>query len=666
MGPIIILICLIIILGFALFIGFFTKGFISKKNLAFFIPMLIILFIIYYLGYRYQGNTDFLTFIECLGGAIKGFKFEVVRNAVQPYMKENVIYAIDVYAGVIMSGLTLVSGVLGFFKVAIVNFFASNKRLVSNKLDIVFGYNKQAIAYAKKHNNSVLWVDPTLNKLSAEDKKTLFVQGVAYLYKPFTGKKLNRNTMFASKTIHIIVFQEDNEYLNSVLSTIEGMKNSSGKTYNFHVQANTDVLGFIDSKISAACKGRIGIVGSSFNTYELIGRAFSNNHNLAKYLPRAFFNDGTVLPDKTINVVMLGFGKTARAVFKSILINNQFVQIKGKKFTPKPINFYIYDKNDDSFGRSQVTYLENFAKINKKFSRGLESVELPYSIKHYSLDIKSDFKDYYLENFIQDETNFTFYFVCLNNNIENAAFADQIAHLTSEQKNVIFYNVDNQKEALAEQRNNVIPFGFKSAINSHQYITNDRLWALAALQNKNYNAIKGNESKELDERPIIEKQSNIYSNINLQFKLNVLGLDYVCDENAKGISEEQFFEIYDKDNIRSKEYDFNEYFKINTRTAIAYQEHLRWMMFYIINGYSALPFDQIKYENGRITHKDIPNRKHACLISYYELKSLADYEVKLSKGEKTLEDIETYKYDYQLLDSLFDTIVKEGYKIIEL
>lgn len=666
MGPIIILICLIIILGAALFIAFFTKGFISKKNLAFFIPMLVILFFIYYLGYSYQGNVDFLTFIECLGGGLKGFKFEVIRAAVSPYMKENVIYAIDVYAGVVMSGLTLTSGVLGFFKVAIVNFFASSKRLVSDKLDIVFGYNKQAIAYAKKHKHSVLWVDPSLNKLSADDKKNLFVQGVAYLYKPFNGKKLNRNTMFASKMIHIIVFQEDGEYLDVVLSTIEKMKNSSGKTYNFHVQANTDVLGFIDSKISAACKGRVGIIGSSFNTYELIGRAFSNSHNLAKYLPRAFFKDGTILPDKTINVVMLGFGKTARAVFKSILINNQFVQIEGKKFAPKPINFYIYDKNDDSFGRSQVTYLENFAAINKKFSRGLESIELPYNIKHYSLDVKSDFQDYYLENFIQNDDSFTFYFVCLNNNIENAAFADQIAHLTSEQKNVIFYNVDNKKEALAEQRDNVIPFGFKSAINSHQYITNDRLWALAALQNKNYNAIKGQESKELDERPIIEKQSNVYSNINLQFKLNLLGLDYIYDEKAEGISEEKFFEIYDEDNVRKKEYDFNEYFKLNARTAIAYQEHLRWMMFYIINGYSALPFDKIKYENGKLIHKDIPNRKHACLISYYELKTLAEYEAKLSKGKKKLEDVETYKYDYQLLDGLFDTIVKEGYKIIEL
>ncbi len=628
--------------------------------------MLIILFFIYYLGYSYQGNVDFLTFIECIGGGLKGFKFEVVRAAISPYMKENVIYAIDVYVGVIMSGLTLVSGVLGFFKVAIVNFFASSKRLVSKQLDIVFGYNKDAIAYAKKHKNSVLWVDPIINKLSAEDKKSLFIQGVAYLYKPFNGKKLNKNTVFASKMIHIIVFQKENEYFNAFLGTINGVKSRSGKTYNFHIQVNTDVSSFIDNKISAACKGRIGIIGSSFNTYELIGRAFSNEHNLAKYLPREFFKDGTILPEKNINVVMLGFGKTARSVFKSVLMNNQFVQIEGKKYTPKPINFYIYDKDDDSFGRSQVTYLENFAKINKKFSRGLDTIELPYSIKHYSLDIKCDFQDYYLENFIQNENTFTFYFVCLNNNIENAAFADQIAHLTSEQKNVIFYNVDTRREAIAEEKDNIIPFGFKSTINSHQYIADDRLWELAALQNKEYNALKGSENKELDERPIIEKQSNIYSNINLEFKLNLLGLDYVYDKNIEGLSEEQFFEIYDKDNIRKKEFDFNEYFKINTRTAIAYQEHLRWMMFYIMNGYSALPFDQIKYENGNIIHKDIPNKKHACLISYYELKALSEYEVKLSNNEKTLKDVDVFKFDYSSLDGLFDRIVKEGYKIIKL
>ena len=668
MGPVIIFICLILIIALAVVVGFFTKGFISSKNLAYFLPLLIVLFFIYYLGYSFQGKVDFITFIECLTGSLKGFKFEIVRSAVQPYMEANVLYAIDVYLAVLLSGITIISGLLGFFKIAIINFFKMLKRTSSRSLDIVFGTTNDAVEYVKKHRNSLLWVDPNLNKLTSDDKKAYFMAGVTYIYQRFTGKRINKYTVLAKGTIHIIVFQKDCEYLKYVLATIDELTPKNGKKYHFHVQSKNELLSFVDEKISAKCRGRIGVIGSSFDSYELAARNFSNQYNLAYFLPRSFFDNGAILPEKDINVIMLGFGKASNAIFRSLLLNNQFVQKVDGKYQAKKINYYLFDKNEDAFANARVAYLKNINQVSKTFKRGLEAIDLPYEIKDFKADVKSAFLKEYLNMFNKDSNSFSYFFICVDSPLENAALANQISNVTSPDSTIIFYNVDDYNEALIEDKANVIPYGFIGKMNSHEYITSDRLWELASLRNKDYCSLKGEVATDLDEKPIVEKQSNIYANLNLKFKLNVLGLDYVSDNDKECLDEKEYSKIYNPNNISTDgDYDYNQYFEINTRTALAYQEHLRWLMFYVLNGFSVLPFADIKYDGNKIIHKDLHAKKHACMIPYYDLDKLSKYESKLTKGKKTVKDVDLYKYDYQILDNLYKQIVNEaGYKIVKL
>ena len=77
-----------------------------------------------------------------------------------------------------------------------------------------------------------------------------------------------------------------------------------------------------------------------------------------------------------------------------------------------------------------------------------------------------------------------------------------------------------------------------------------------------------------------------------------------------------------------------------------------------------MPLNDVKYENGKLVHKDTQNKRHACLLPYYELDKLVKLEESLlPKGEdKAKADI--YKYDFQSLDKLFETIEIAGYSIV--
>ena len=63
-----------------------------------------------------------------------------------------------------------------------------------------------------------------------------------------------------------------------------------------------------------------------------------------------------------------------------------------------------------------------------------------------------------------------------------------------------------------------------------------------------------------------------------------------------------------------------------------------------------MPFKDIYFDEkkGNRVHEDIPNKKHACLVGYYELDKLIEYEKTLiPKGIKEYPDLDCFKYDYQ-------------------
>ena len=728
MDSIYFLIAILVFVFVVVVLGVFTKTIISKRGVFYSAPLLIYMFIIYVVGYKHTyGSLDFIGAFNCLVAAIKSFTFEIRSDYVINLINEDTIYAASLYIGVICSGFTLVFGVLEVFKVAIYNGVVRLFRLAGFQTDIVLGYNEDAINYCKSNKKTVLWIDSTIIKLSKEEKMKLYNDGIIYIYAPFTAKRLASSTFFILREVYVICFQKDNEYIPTILKTLEELK-SFRKNLEFHVQTKSDHLTFINEQLTKRCVNKKNIIATSFDYYELIGRKFSLEHNLAMYLPKGFIEDGVVTPisadskeTKNINVVMLGFGKTSKAILKSIIMNNQFVQVVDNKYKCKKINLEIYDKSEEVFNDSLITHIEKFPELCKEdyfdFDPFLGPLELTVEMKHKKCDVKSDASEDFLKSIIKKKNNndFTFYIIGLSSSVDNSLVAEMLSKIVPQSSSIIFYNIDAYNERLLSDSKICIPFGFKNDILSHDNITVEDIFTLAKLNNDEYNR-KSGKNNDFFSIPIIEKLSNIYKEINLRFKLNLIGLDYTKDPEVKGLrykkdkgdvkSEEKVYLDYcnpslyhlSLEEIREKELEdenseysklikedteeskakaeilleekkYAQYFNLNLGNALIYQEHLRWAMYYFLYDYRGMKLSDIYFDgNGKVVHKDIPNRKHACITSFEGADKLHRYELQMyldAGKDKKISQVETFQYDMKL-DTAYEELEQLEFKIIEL
>jgi len=665
----IIFLCLLIgLFSILVVLSFSEKSVFNKKNVAFFLPLLVILFDLYYLGYSYAGyQITTLSFFDLLTAALKAFKFEVVRNYLDKLAQDDIIYHIDLFIAIPLAGLTLISGVLGFFKIGINNFF---KVLIKSKrktVDIAYGDMASAINYAKHYKNAVVWIDPRNTKLTSDDRKKMFEQNVAFINSVLTAKRLKLFNLFVKNNVHLICFQKNNEYLTNIYSCIDGLKENK-KLYRFYVQGIGEYLSFIDEQLSIRCEKSSNVAASSFDIYELMSRKFADEHNLAKFLPREMFDHGTIKSEYKINVVMLGFGKTSYALFKSLILNNQFVEKDGNKYKVKPVNYYLFDKDNNSLKHSLVSFLKKYSEFTQS---GLKPVDLPLNIFEKVVDIKADFEEEFIKRFKAEKNEFNFYFVCTRDDLENSAIANSLSRIIDLKRSVIFYNIDDVKSKINSTNPHVIPIGYKDVAMDHDLITNDELWHLSNLHNETYHRLKNEKENVLTRKPIIEKLSNAYAVINYKFKLNLIGFDLLKNDSGT-VSKEEFLNVYDPDNKRA-DYKYEKYFEVNTRTAIAYQEHLRWAMFYLVHGFTIMDMKEVIFDEQteKIIHKDVAMKKHACLVDYYALDELIKHEYSLLpdnyKGnKKSIDDVDCYRFDYQSLDNLYSSIQDLNYSVSKL
>ena len=681
------LVAIIIFLAVVVFLGFFTKTVISKRALWYSIPLISYMYLIYLVGFINSGQSlNGIVFFNCLVYALKAFTFEINSGYVSTLVAQDSIYALSLYLGVICCGLTLIFGALELVKVTFHNDLAKTFRLLGKKADFVLGYNEDAIKYCKSNKDTVLWIDSTVVKLKKEDKLKLYDDNIIYIYAPFNAKRLKRNSFLVFENVFVICFQDNNQYISSILKTLEEIKPYKKKIIEFHVQTRSDNLSFVNEQLTRRCVNKANLMASSFDYYELMSRKFSLDHNLAKYLPDGFIKDGVVTEGRNINVVMLGFGKTSKAILKSILINNQFVEIVDNKYCCKKINVELYDTSSDAFDDRMVTHIKHFDKLCEKdyfnFDPVLGPLELTATIGECKkCNVKSDVSEEFLASLIKDKNDFTYYVVALSDSVDNSMIAEMLSKTVSESSSIIFYNIDDHNERLLTDSTICYPFGFKNEILSHDNITAEDLCSLAKLNNESYNK-KSGKNNDFYTIPIIEKLSNIYKEINLRFKLNLVGLDFTFDKNVQGLSKKQYEEKYnykkyhkDIDEYiemfgiaKAAEEKYNDYFELNVANALIYQEHLRWAMYYFLNDYKGMKLEQIILKDGKIIHKDIPNRKHACITSFEGTDKLHRYELQMyldNNITKSISSVETFQYDMKL-DTAYEELESLGYKVIEL
>ena len=648
-----------------------TRTFISKTNFFYIIPAFLLVWAFYSVGYHYQfGFYDGTSFFETVAAAFFALTFRINREYISALIADNKLYMIGMYVSIALCGATAWSTVIAFVKVSIINGFRVQRRLHTADCDIVYGISDDAIEYCKRNKHAIIWMNPRDKQLDNDAKKSLYLDNVAYVTRPFNAKVLTKFLRLRKHDIQLVCFQENEELLADIFSTIEEMPKDRGPRIFFKVQSDAQHIKHIEKELNIRQEDNDLVSAECFDADSIVARDFSMRHNLAQYLPEGFLKEGVLQPKKNIEVTMYGFAKTGQAVFEALVEQNQFVEVVNGQYQCKPIDFRLFDINQTVFNTGLYAFIQNYHQPSEK-ELGLPPFELTINATAHVEDVSIDLADRIAKHSIhKDDDTFHVYIVCLNKPMDNAMFADRISSFLDPKHGIVFYCVNYRSEALIKPAPNAIAFGFKGEILRHNCLADDEIRRYAEMQNRIYHRLANNEEKKLYNLPIVEMRSNIAREVNIDFKLALLGLKRAAKtETEQGISKDDFLKLIDGEGHEKKAYDYSAYQTLGLRNLIAYQEHLRWVMYYFVNSFVPMPLNEVKLVDGKVVHKDVRRKTHACLTSFRGLDTLHQYELRLYQEagiNKTIFDVETYKYDVECIDKIYDELADRDYAIIKL
>lgn len=656
----IVLILELVLISFIVFYSYKNKIIFSKKNLMYFTPVFLICFTLYLTGVFYQDKTlNIFNIADSICYAIYSFAFRVDKDLVGLAVNDSLIFYVSFTIAILLSGLTMISTVLSLVKMNISNYFNVQKKK-RNNADIVLGYNENSIEYVKRNPSSILWINANEVKINNDEKNKLFSKKITFINKSFDKNKVKSFLSNKKGNIHFIVFCENKdkiEYTKYIeIFTYEKIKTRA--IVYLHIEAKNEYINFVNNQMSTkAINSNYELIATCFNTHELLARRFIMNNTYLDHLPKDKIENGLLKDD--INVFFLGFGKTNFSMFKACLLNNQFVEEKDGKFYNKKVNYYLYDSTEEVFNNELLARLE-MDYYKKKVDSKVSPIEKICNLKTKKMNIKSSEFINEVNGIINDKSH-NIFFVSFKEGVENASFAEVLGHYFKDKSIYIYYNVDSDLEVLDVGDNALEAFGFKNSILNHSIIANDSLADEARGVNKEYRDLNTQEMIKWEKLPVVEKYSNVYHSINMKFKLQIMGVNYQDYLNKKLTKEEYEKILFEgKSNeviFKLKEYsNYQDYFEINLRNALAFQEHLRWVCYYYVNNFDQMPTKDIRFENGKLITKNMIDKSHCCITTYYGLDTLHKKMVELYKEhgiEKTINDVETYKYDYMVFDNLF-------------
>ena len=401
-------------------------------------------------------------------------------------------------------------------------------------------------------------------------------------------------------------------------------------------------------------------------------------------------------------------------LFLSVLVN--IINKETNRFQPYKVQNHLFDIEPivvDTYSKSPVGLL-----MSNKNPTHYEIV------KHEQIDINANsfFKD--IDKIVEDncavsiETKDCYVvYVCCGNDATNIEIALDIKNRYSHKvhKMAIYCRVrtrlsiplyDLNSPEVKEKYKGIYFVGHNSMIDNHQVIVNKSLETLAINKNAKYNqraSGKNSSSNDLQSwlsLPYIKRYNNASVYLNLRFKLHLMGLDY-CKNNGKGISKDEFIkrylggiENYQEVFEQLLKYEYKDYYINNPinnpRNLLAIEEHDRWNSYFLSNGYAKMDLSKIQYNydpetNSLVVVKDdTVLKQHACLGDVEDLDEYhhhnaeqiqelnkkikmdnPDLNIDLTKLSTYKSLTDTFYYDYDSFDEIYDVLLENGYSIIE-
>lgn len=645
---------------------------------------------LYFIGYYYASGEIILSFFNAVKSNVELVVLKYDLDGVMRLLSECSIYRTALY---LCFSLVLVNAVLVVVAMLYEKFVISVKMHLfyrkDDKVLILIGNNEDNIHIAESTNLKTL----ILSENESKEKYYLCKNNILCSSKKYTMLEdlLARVNQLPEREVTIIINTGNNSsnfvYANNVLNFIKSNDKSELDHYNKGVECYV----FSDDYNKLLLQS---IEDSSFRAIKVINKySIIANQLCFEYPASRFLSDnqvdreiGVVKDGVEINHCFIGFGKTSRAIFNVAFFNDQMLQKSNGEIKNMQINYNMFDISDALNG---IEFCNGYKRYEGKFGDACHLdgyyplVGKCASVNFHKCNVNSEsfYKDFE-KHLILNPCGLNLVTISLGNEIKNIDMCEKIyARAYNSGINIRFMiKIDNYKTKKAVEDRfkavglcGVVFFGVKESIYTYDGVASELVECMAIFRHMLYMNKKLNIEESIKnsdnlmqiasdywryEFDRVKRASNKYALLNVRSKLNLLGFDISMKESAIDCAE-QFKNVY-----------FNRNNLLQAREAIAMQEHARWNSYMISNGY--IPASKEEYfeaakcasVDGNLKKQLLRNKKHINITTFDGLKEFQKDSIE--KLNKTEDDADVIKYDYQVLDSICEILEKFNCKIIKL
>ena len=335
--PIIILIVEILLVGYYIYYAIKTQKFISKGTLVYFVPISVILFVLYTLGASYNAKitNNPLGIVDYMGickSVISATVFELKIDYVSELMKVNQAFNLAYYIAVGLSVACVYTSVISLVINNVVNNFRLIKVLGGN-CDILIGENKINSIYINDNKNIIVISDNT----KSNNPNEYYSKKVPLIQNKFTSKvllKWFKHSIKKGRELNFISFQDGSSNLGYIkeFEDFLAMEINNKKVVEYKVcylKVEMDYGNQISLKNKILENKEIAAYIDCFTRYELFALNFIERNPITEHLPLEFIDEetATIKNDKVINVVYLGYGRLCKTLHRIQFMNDQLPNI---------------------------------------------------------------------------------------------------------------------------------------------------------------------------------------------------------------------------------------------------------------------------------------------------------------------------------------------------
>ncbi len=672
------------------------------------------------IGHMYANESFLNAFFVALNKVVSLVVLRYDFSSISLLMKENKFYEITIY---ICATLVLLNAIL--FSISVFYQYLLEKYY---KLKLNFSKKNHLYIYGNNQNNIDIYNSAkqytkfVIDNLSNKDCYNLYCNKVNYLkniaiekqIRKFIRQSLNKNIEITT-IINTLDEEKNINICKAIIKQIKQLEDNKKDILfeKFHVYVFGEMN--YEAIYEDIIENAYGCI-HYMNKYQIISMNFIEKYPFTRFMDERHIDYETTLikDDVDINVCMIGFGKTNRKIFLTSVANNQFLTMNDNKLKLKQVNYHIFDRestNNDknlnhNYNRYKKEILEEIQDGQIDKNDYLELPETPANEQFYKMDINDN--EFYknIKNIISiNPKSINFIIIAFGTDFENIDMAQKLIEKRKEWnlENVVLF-VKSRKykkeETLLKDMNCYFFANEKNDIYNLEKIKGDIIHTMAKQRNAIYqleHEITSNPNKNIDDKIIeqnnklsnqrwykqfsqSERESNIYACLSIRSKLNLMGLDYVLENDNEKVklSEEEYlnyyacddlpdFTYYNKSIDNKKIIHYTIQFKKSRRTTLAIHEHYRWNAYQISKGIIPASKQMIleeKNSDGNFTNgKNYQLRHHGNITTF---EGLIEFRKMIAKRDnKTEESKDVIKYDYQLLDDVYWLLNKNGYKIVK-